>query len=231
MPVNTADQQITLPIGADAADNPLAFTNFVADVEQRLVRLYTNEADRTARRASVAENELSALADVDRVEVYTGAADVSLYRRSLYAFLVKSASQILTQNNTTLQNVTDLVVAVPTAGSFSFRGVIYYDSSTTADIKFGFTFPAGGTLRWNGLGMVTTGTTTGDANFATVTGSGSAIAYGGAGVATVLACQIEGEYVAGGTAGNLQFQAAQNTGELTNSTINIRSRLEVWRYA
>lgn len=230
MPTDTPDQQITLPIDPDAADNPQAFLNFVADVEQRLVRLYTNEADRTARRLSVAENEISALADVDRLEVYTGSGDVSLYRRALYAHVVKSANQTLTSNSTALQDVTGMVVALPATGVFSFRGVIYYDGTTVADIKFAFTIPAGSTLRWNGLGMVTGGTTTGDATFLTVTASDGAISYGSGGVGTVLACQIEGEITTTGTAGNLQLRAAQNTAEVSNTLIIARSRLEVWRH-
>lgn len=230
MPTDTPDQQITLPVGADAANNPTAFTNFVGDVEQRLVRLYANEADRTARRATVAENELSGLAAEDRVEVYNGSLDVSLYRRSLYAFLYKTASQTLTPSSTALQNVTELVVAMPTAGTFSFRGVIYYDATAAADIKFAFTIPAGVIFRWSGLGLVPGSTTTGDATFNTVTGSDTSISYGAAGAGNVNMCQIEGEYVAGGTAGNLQFRAAQNAAEASNTIVVARSRLEIWRH-
>lgn len=231
MPSDTSDQQITLPIGADVADNPVAFTNFVADVEQRLVRQYASEADRTARRASVAENQVSALADTDRVEVYTGTLDVSLHTRALYAQPRVTANQTLTQNSTALQNVTALVAAVPTAGTFGIRGIIYYSSSTVADIKFAFLLPAGGTIQWNGLGVVTGGTNTGDASFGVATASDSSISYGGNGVGTQQAIQIEGTYVAGGTAGNLQFRAAQNTAELTNTVIHAQSRLEIWRIA
>lgn len=229
MPTDTTDQQITLPVGADAANNPTAFTNFVADVEQRLVRLYTSEADRTARRATVAENEVSALADVDRIEVYTGTTDISLYNRSLYAQPRVTANQTLTQNSTALQNVTELVAAVPTAGTFGIRGIIFYSSTTVADIKFAFLLPAGGAIQWNGLGVVIGGTGTGDGTFSVSTASDSSISYGGNGAGTQQACYIVGTYVAGGTAGNLQFRAAQNTGELTNTVIHAQSRLEIWR--
>lgn len=230
MPSDTPDQQITLPVGADVADNPVAFTNFVADVEQRLVRLYASEADRAARRASVAENQLSGLADVDRIEVTTGTADISLYRRSLYAFMYKTANQTLTPSSTGHQNVTELVAAVPAAGTFSFRGVLYYDTSAVADIKFAFLTPAGATLRWNGNGVVTGSGSTGDSTFVTVTVSDTSLAFGGGGAGVVLACQIEGEYVAGGTAGSLQLRAAQNTSEASSTIVIARSRLELWRH-
>lgn len=230
MPTDTPDQQITLPTDPDVADNPQAFLNFVADVEQRLVRLYTNEADRTARRLSVAENEISALADVDRVEVWNGSLDISLYRRALYAHVVKPANQTLTSNSTVMQDVTSMVVALPATGVFSFRGVVYYDSTTVADVKLAFTIPAGSTLRWSGLGVVTGGTTSGDGVFNTVTVSDSLLAFGGAGAGTVMACHIEGEITTTGTAGNLQLRAAQNTAEVSNTLIIARSRLEVWRH-
>lgn len=230
MPTDTPDQQITMPIGPDAADNPVAFVNMVADVEQRLVRAYASEADRTARMLTIAENSISTLAAEDRVEIYNGANQISLYRRSLYAFLYKTASQNLTPSSTALQNVTELSVAMPAAGTFSFRGIIYYDSNTTADIRFAFSTPAAVTLRWNGLGVITTGSGTGDATFTTVVGSDTVLTYGGGGAGVVLSCQIEGEYVAGGTAGTLQFRAAQGTSDPGTSIIIARSRLEVWRH-
>lgn len=230
MPTTTTDQGITIPVDADSADNPVAFTNNVAGIEQRVVRQYTNEADRTARMLVLPENAVSGLASENRMDVWDGTNHISLYRRSLFAMAYKAANQTLTPSSTALQSVTDLVVAMPAAGTFSFRGVIYYDSGTTPDIKFAFLLPAGAGLRWSGLGVVVGGTSTGDASFVTVTASDSAIGFGGAGAGTVLACQIEGEYVAGGTAGNLQFRAAQNTSDPSNTIVVARSRLEVWRH-
>lgn len=231
MPTDTPDQQITMPVDADSADNPVAFVNSVADIEQRLVRRYASEADRTARMLTLNENDISTLAAEDRVEVYTGTTHVSLYNRSLFAQPRITVNQTLTPSSTALQNVTELVVAMPTAGTFAFRGIIYYSSSTTADIKFAFTFPAGAGMIWTVLGVVTGGTSSGDATFATAFASDSALAIGGNGVSTNLACQVEGIYVAGGTAGNLQFRAAQNAADATNTLVQAHSRLEVWRIA
>jgi hypothetical protein len=230
MPTDTSDQQITMPVDADAADNPVAFVNNVADVEPRLVRRYTDTADRTARMASLSENAVSTLATENRAEIYDGANHVSLYTRSLFAMLYKTANQTMNASDTTLQNVTSLVAAMPTTGTFSFRGIIYYDAVTAGDIKFGFTVPAGASLRWNGMGIVTGSSATGDATFTTITGSGGFTSYGGGGAGVVLCCQIEGEYAAGGTAGNLQFQAAQSVSDVTAPIIIARSRLEIWRH-
>jgi hypothetical protein len=228
MPTNTTDQQIPLPAGTDSADNPVAFTNDTAAVEPRLVRLYTNEADRTARMATLLENNISALAAEDRLDVWNGTTHISLYARSLLTAR-KSADQTLTQNTTVLQNVTTLVFPVPATGVFAFRGLIYYSGSAVADVKVAFSIPAAGALAWHGLGVVTGSGASGDANFAVTIGGGTATAFGSIAVGTVSAIRIEGSYEGGGTAGSLQCQAAQNTAELTNTVIHSNSRLEMWR--
>jgi hypothetical protein len=229
MPTDTSDQQITMPVDADSADNPVAFVNGVADIENRLVRRYTNLADRTARMAVLAANAISTLTTEARIDAYDGSNHVSLFRRSLFASPRMTAAQNLTISNTTLQSITSLVAAMPTAGTFDFRGIIYYTSAAAADIKFAFLLPAGATILWNGPGVVVGGTGTGDTTATTAAASDAVISYAGNGVGVVLACQIEGTYVAGGTAGNLQFRAAQNTSDPTQSTIAIHSRIDIWR--
>lgn len=231
MPTDTPDQQITMPVDADGADNPVAFVNGVADIEPRLVRLYTNEADRTARMLTLLENNISGLATENRLDAYDGANHISLYTRSMFSLVRNSASQTLTPSSTALQNVTGLVVAVPAAGNFGFRSTVWYSSATAADIKFAYTIPAGGSILWNGMGVITGGTGTGDFTATTANASDASISYGGNGVGVALCCQIEGVYVAGGTAGNLQFRAAQNAADATNTVIHTNSRLEVFRIA
>lgn len=229
MPVNTTDQQITLPIGADAADNPVAFVNQTLDIESRLALRYTDEVDRTTRHPSSIEGEVSHLADVDRYDIYDGANWISLFTRSFHTFARKSASQALTLSNTSLQNVTGLVSSLPATGVFGFTGTVFYDTSATADLKLAFTIPAGATMEWGLMGAATAGGGSGDGTFLTATASAAAIPVGGAGVGTGLWAQIEGEVNTTGTAGNLQLQAAQNTSDATQSTIHARSRLRVWR--
>lgn len=233
MPSDTSDQQITLPVGADAANNPLAFTNFVADVEQRLVRLYTNLADRTARMLTVAENQISGLATENRLEVYDGANHISLHTRSFFAYPRLTVDQTLTPSSTTLQNVTSLVIAMPTAGTFHFDSFVIYSSSTTADLRFAYTWPAGATVNWNGLGVATSGTGVGDGTYSIVNVSDAIVATGGngIGIGNAVSARINGTYVAGGTAGNLQFRAAQFVSEASSTVIYTNSYLRAWRVA
>lgn len=230
MPTATPDQGLSLPIDADVADNPVAFSNFVAGVEPRLTRLYTDIADRTTRQLVVAENELSGLGTENRVEVYNGATNISLHTRSVFLTTRVAADQILTASNTTLQNVTSMVAALPgTVGAvFAWRGHIFYDATTTADIKFAYTIPAGATMRW-GINALGPGGT--NPVYTAITGSGTATGAGGLGVASVLCALVVGEVTMGATLGNLQLQAAQNTSDPSVTTIFTRSFMEVWRTA
>lgn len=231
MSTNTPDQQITIPVGGDAANNPLAFTDMIADVETRLVSRYTSEADRTARRPVPVEGELSYLADVNRNEVFNGSVYVSQYTPSLFTAVNRSADAAAIVSSTVLVNDTTLVSALPTAGTFHWESIIFYDSSIVADFKVAYTVPAGALMRWAGQGPSTAiaAGSVGDGQFGSANASGSALAYGGGGVGTVLMLILKGSVTMGGTAGNLQTQYAQNTSDATSTTVRARSRLEVWR--
>lgn len=233
MPTNTPDQGLTLPVDADTADNPVAFTSFVGGVENRLVRRYTNEADRTAR-TTVTENAITALAAEDRVDIGDTVNWVSLIQRSFFTSARMSADQGLTVSSTVLQNITSLVSALPAAGLFGFRSVLYFDGPTTGDIKFAFTWPAGVTNpRWSSVGpALAAAASVGDGVFGpVVTASGTAINFGtaGAGLANASMAILEGELTMGGTSGNLQLQAAQQTADAGTTTVRLGSKLWVWR--
>jgi len=231
MPALTPDQGLSLPVDLDAADNPVAFNNFVAGVEPRLMRLYTTEADRTTRQLVVAENELSGLATENRIEVYNGTANISLRTRAVHTSTRVAADQTLTASSTVLQNVANMAAPLPgTSGAiFQFLCRVFYDASTIADVKFAFTIPAGASMRW-GLNSLGTGGTN-PSPYATTNISGTALAAGALGVGTTLYAIIEGEVTMGATAGNLQLQAAQNAPDASVTLIVTRSFMEVWRTA
>ena len=230
MPAVTPDQGLSLPIGADIANNPAAFNNFVAGVEPRMVRLYTNLADRVARQLVVAENELSGLATEDRVEVYNGSANISLHTRSMFLSTRIATDQVLTASSIVLQNVTNMAAALPaTVGAiFRWRSHIFYDATTVADIKFAYTIPAGATMRW-GINAIGPGGV--NPIYTAITGSGTATAVGALGIGSVMMAMVEGEVTMAAAAGNLQLQAAQNASEASVTTVFARSCMEVWRTA
>lgn len=231
MTANTPDQQITYPTDPDTADNPVAFTNMLTDVEPRLVRAYTDAADRTTRMLVLAENDISTLGTEERVEVYDGTNHVSLYTRSLYAMERLSADQLLTMSSTTLQDITGMTFTLPAVADqvYGWRQTIFFDSSSTADFKIAYTIPAGVTMRWGAVGPATGAGGTGDVNWVTVTASGSSLSYGGNAVGTVSIMVVEGELTTSATGGALQLQAAQANSEATQSTVRASTRLEAWR--
>lgn len=236
MPTDTPDQQITLPVDADAADNPVAFNQSVGDMEQRLVRRYTTSADRAARMLTLNQNDLSSLTAPTtgraRLETWDGVNHISAYVRSMYTYVRKTTDETI-NNSTALQN--DDVLFSPLAassGTYQFEMNIFYSATTVADIKFAFTWPLGATVEWGIIGLATgAATNTGDATFGFQNVSGSSIAIGGIGATTHVPAQIFGDIVMGANAGNLQLQWAQQNLEATNCIVRSRSNLRLWRVA
>lgn len=230
MPNVDPDQGLVYPADPDLADNPSAFSTFIGGMINRLVRRYANAADRTAKDLAPAENQITALADVDRIEVYDGANYVSLYHRALYADIRLAADQTV-NNSAALVNVTGFVFPVVTSGIYGWRVDMFYDSSTTEDIQFAFTWPGGSTTRWGGVNMMDVGATSpGVVKNATQNTSGVAITYGGSGAGTVITGGLFGEIQAGAN-GNVQMQFAQAAAAATNTVLRRSTRLQVWRFA
>lgn len=216
MPANTANQQITLPIGTDAADAPQAFIDQTADLENRLVQRYLSDADRTARNPAPNLGELSIVTANTWYDRWTGAK--WLPATEITAF--KTATQTI-NNSVTITNDTQLLVPLPTINSdYAFEMAVFYISSTVADFKFDFTVPAGASITYGVSGLAPGAVaTTGDGQFDAA--SAVTIALGGAG--DNLMAVIQGGVSVGATAGNLQFRWAQNTLEVSNTQVQLRS--------
>lgn len=233
MSTNTPDQQITLPVGTDLADNPLAFTDMIADVETRLVLKYTNTADRAARHTAPIEGDLTGLATENRYDAYSGTAYVSLESRGYHFYVRRTTDSTPVNNSTVLVNDPVLVGSLDSGATYQWQAGIFYDSGTTGDIKFAFTTPtfAAGNMRWMGQGLATTATSNeGDVRIATVNASGTSTQFGGIGVGTVIFARLEG-FITTTSAANLQLQFAQQVLEATNTTIRTGSYLRAWRTA
>lgn len=230
MPTNTTDQQITIPIGTDGADNPQAFIDQMADVETRLVLKYTTVADRAARHTAPIENDLTGLSTENRYDTYNGAAYVSLEARSYHGWGLRgvdgTAGTGLVNNVTVLVNDPLQAVALDAGATYKFQAVQFYDSSAVADIKFAFTVPAFTAFRWGGIGAGVAGTT--DIQVGTATTSGGVLAFGGNGVGTTVTAILEG-FITTSAAGNLQLQFAQNAADPTNTVLRNGSYVRAWR--
>lgn len=122
----------------------------------------------------------------------------------------------LATSDTTLQDVTGLSVSVPANFIYVVDMVLGADvaSGSTEDIKFGFTFPSGASLRVHGMGGTTagvTGSTASDMNIQAtdITSGSTTLAYGTSTAGTWVL--LRGVLVMSSTAGTFQVQAAQNT--------------------
>lgn len=233
MTVADPDQGITLQVGGDPANYPSAQNAMFGGVLTRLVRHYASVADRTARMTSLNENDISTIADLDRVEVYNGANHISLHTRSLYHAVRRTTDAAVINNSTVV--VLDPILRTGfdnLTGIFCWRDIIIYSSSQAGDYKVSYTWPGGGaTALWGGNGLaVSAGGTTGDAQFAVTTVSGTTAPYGGAGVGVQLMLIVDGELSLAGTGGELRVGYAQQTADATNTIpAYAGSRREVWR--
>ena len=137
--------------------------------------------------------------------------------------VAKSANETV-NNSSTLQDDNDLLYAMAASTSYFFSiFLILTGASTTADWKFGWTVPASATMFWGPmaagvLGTViwaNTGAASSPAAFLT---EGSTLVNGGINGTHGLA--LFGIVRNSSTAGNLQFQWAQNTPTVEDNVIN-----------
>lgn len=226
MPTDTADQQITRPVGGDLADVVTAFTNALADLETRLVLKYASFADRAGRHTVPIEGDDSDLAAEDRADTYNGSAWISRTARGFYARKLRTSNAAAINNSTVLVADSTLTVNLAEANrTYRFGGRIYFDGSTAGDFKMTLVFPAGTTLaKW---GILTADATTATSVSRTVvTVSGNTADVAGAGVGTNTFVDFDGVIILGATTGNLQVQYAQRAADPTNLTV--QSGSELW---
>lgn len=224
------NQGIPTQEAPDPANLPGAQVAWDGVIENRLFQRYLDDADRVARNPAPNEGEVWHLATEDRNEQWDGVAPISLYKRSLFQAVRRTADAAAILSNTTLTNDATLVTTLPAVtGIFRWRDTIIYSSSQAADYKIAYTFP--GTAWWGGNGLASGATaTTGDAQFAVTVASGVSVAYGGAAVGTRLMLIVDGEVTLAGVGGTLQLQYAQQTSDATNTIpAYAGSSREVWR--
>lgn len=151
------------------------------------------------------------------------------------ATIVKAANEIV-NGSQTLQDDDELKFAVVASGTYVWTSLIWYDSGTTPDIQFAFTWPASPTFAR--AAHIFTGTTAASDTPAgaiasqTVSGTKPTGAGGnGLGTTHLLFAQISGVLINGSTAGNVVLQWAQNTSDASDTTVYAGSWLRYERTA
>lgn len=129
-------------------------------------------------------------------------------------FVVKSADEIVS-NSTTLQNDDHLTLALEANKTYYFYTQWILTSSTVADFKWRFIVPSGATMDW---------TTVSGADVADATLGSSASTTGN----RQAFIAVTGRIMVAGTAGNVTLQWAQNTAEVSSTTMHKGSFLMIW---
>jgi len=123
-----------------------------------------------------------------------------------------------------LQNDDELFLTVEANAKYRFMARILFTSNTTADFKFGFTYPSGATATYTLLGIASGGASL--SAFHQVESSGGALEGG-----TGIACLMFGTWAISSTAGVLQLQWAQNTSNASNTQVLAGSFLELVKFS
>lgn len=226
MTTTTSNQGIIIPVGTDAANNPNAFVDMIGGVEGRLAMRFTNLADRTARLPAPIENQVSGLATENRVDAFDSAAWVSLAARGLHTRAMRTTNATAINASIVLVPDAVLIAALDVLGTYTFRGRIYYDSATAADIRLAFTWPASSAAKWGLYGREAATQT----NFSALVATASAapLIMGGNAVGTNTFMDFDG-FVTITATGALQASYAQGTSDVSNTTVQSGSYLEVMK--
>lgn len=149
----TTNQGLILPDGADNANVPLTFTNFVttagAGMENRLVQRYLSPADRTARNPLPNEGELSYLADVEQYFTFNGSGQWVPLTKGQVTDTTRTANATFTSTETVLDFVTFTAIAG-----------VRYKLSWNGNLRSAIVNDTGRLLfRWQVGGTLTTGGT------------------------------------------------------------------------
>ena len=139
----------------------------------------------------------------------------------------------LTRNNTTTYlDSTDLVLPVLANAAYTFESCMFYDSSTTADVKIRLTLPASSAALVAPWSASTANTTTANA----INQQGAAPVSNvlewtanGVGTGTIMSIRPVGWINIAGTAGNLVIGFAQNTASAVNTLLKTGSWFAVTR--
>jgi len=136
----------------------------------------------------------------------------------------KSANESVT-SSTTLQNDDELLYAMDANTNYHFEISVLFTGGTAGDMKFSITTPSGGDLWATGWIPYAGGVSA----FGPISASGGVISSVDAlGTTNPTMIFIRGVVMNSSTAGNLQFQWAQNASSATATTVYAGSYMKVW---
>lgn len=124
-----------------------------------------------------------------------------------------------------------LVLALTPNERYVLEGFFIFDSGTTEDIAFEWTFPAGTTIQWGLIGLGTGASGTSGSPYLGGFIQTAVASYGGIGVGSSMTAVLSGLVFTGVNAGNLTLNWAQNTSGANNTTLQLGSWIRTTRVA
>lgn len=147
-------------------------------------------------------------------------------------FALKTADETVT-NSAVLQDDDQLQVAVDANKTYRLSGFVRWTcASSTPDIQFAFSLPAGASLSWWGAGPHTD-LTAQNSNLSVYAPDDTGVVWYGTNNSTTFpsAMIIAGLLIVGSTAGSLTLRWAQQTSNASGVTVKEKSYLELLRVA
>jgi hypothetical protein len=225
MPSPTADQGLTLPIAADAADVPSVLTTLAPQWEQRMVKVYADAADRAARNPTIVAGEFCYLTAEGRWDKAVVGGTPGTWWEAFPQWVRKANETQVVNNSTVMVNDSALVLPVQANARYQGEYWLLIDSGTTGDFKVNFTLPAGGTLLTHSIIAVDTALAFGQRSSIVA----ADLTAGGASIGTFVVIRGQLQLTTVATAGNAQMQWAQNAAEAVNTRIKTNSWLRLDR--
>lgn len=229
MATDSFGQSITLYQNTEAPNLEAMVKNLSDGLIPRSTMRFASASARAATLTSPVEGMVTWLQDVNRLYVYDGSTWQEIpYNSRLFAYKTGNTSRTSTTSATADPHLTFTVEANTV---YTLSGFLVYDGLDTADLKFGFTAPAGVTGSWwpgaadssmNALAFAPRWGALTD-----VTSSTMAVGTQGAG--TILAAEPRGLVVTAGTPGTFSLVWAQSSSSATATTLRTHSWLRLDR--
>jgi hypothetical protein len=185
-------------------------TIIMPDTDVDLADIATNTAASHAESHTVASHSDTTATGAE-LEELTDGSETTLHSHAgggggtTWLFAYKASTETVA-SSTTLQNDDDIVIAVAANSVYHFELDMTWFADASPDIKYGWSVPSGATMQWSNGSAVGGATTLTEASVKTENGG------------TKLT-RIRGEITTVGTAGNLQFQWAQNSSHATGTQV------------
>lgn len=197
---------------ADAYD--IGGDNQIPGLASARIDLDQNISDLAAETAARAAADTTLQTNITAEATTRAAADTTINGNITTLFgvtnrvqwAILAAGQQLTSNSTTFQNVTGIKLTGAANKTYRFSMSLGLLSTVTADAKYQFTVPAGATLFFSTGNYTDAGGTT-----SPIGSAGAASTFTVAGTGGNVFIEISGVVAFGGTPGDMQLQAAQNT--------------------